>query len=139
MHSNNSFYRAILDAISDVQMMDIINCTREKAKTMNDIIKETNISRTTVHRKIHSMMENELIGIENFAITPDGKKSKLFRTRLKSIKIKYEGNNMFVIIEEIPNIVSKIAVIAHTRNENQQVFNSVEHRPSADSDYLIAK
>jgi predicted transcriptional regulator len=118
-------HHAILDAISDGQMMDIINCIREKGKSMNDIIKETEISRTTVHRKIQSMIKNKLIEIENFAITPDGKKSKLFRTRLKSIKIKYEGNNMFVIIEEVPNIVSKIAVISHTQNKSHTdiIFN----------------
>jgi len=140
MHSNNVFYRAILDAISDGQMMDIINCTRDRAKSMNEIIKETNISRTTVHRRIQYMMKNELIGIENFMITDDGKKTKLFRTRLKSIKIKYEDNNMFIIIEEFPNIVSKIAVMSYIKKENGHPHASDDiHRQNVNSDYLVAK
>lgn len=99
-----SFYNAVLHSLADEQIMSIINCTRDTAKSMNDIIIETQFSRTTVHRKINSMIKNGLLVVEKFMIASDGKKSKLFRSKLSGIKIKYEDNNMFVIIEENPKI-----------------------------------
>ena len=128
-----SFYNAILHSLADEQIMSIINCTRDTAKSMNDIINETQNSRTTVHRKINSMIKNGLLVVEKFMIASDGKKSKLFRSKLSGIKIKYEDNNMFVIIEENP----KVTPIASIRNhvENTTALDKLGDNP----DYLLVK
>lgn len=128
-----SFYNAVLYSLADEQIMSIINCTRDAAKSMNDIITETQISRTTVHRKINSMMKNGLLVVEKFKIASDGKKSKLFRSKLSGIKIKYEDNNMFVIIEENP----KMSPTANMRNrmENIVSLDKLGDTP----DYLLVK
>lgn len=127
------FYNAVLHSLSDEQVKNIINCTRDTAKSMNDIITETQIARTTVHRKINSMLKNGLLVVERYMIAPDGKKSKLFRSKLSGIKIKYEGSDMFVIIEENPKVL-------HTPS----VKNTLENIPTSDklkdnSDYLTVK
>jgi predicted transcriptional regulator len=128
-----TFYNAILHSLSDEQSMSIINCTRDTAKSMNDIIQETQISRTTVHRKINFMVKNGLLVVEKFMVASDGKKSKLFRSKLSSIKIKHERNNMFVIIEENP----KVMPIASTRNDMENILALDKLRN--DSDYLFVK
>ncbi len=130
---NATFYNAILHYLSDAQSMSIINSTRNTAKSMNDIIKETQISRTTVHRKINSMVKNGLLVVEKFMVASDGKKSKLFRSKLSSIKIKHEQNNMFVIIEENPKVMSTTSV----RNDMNSVLTL--DKLKYDSDYLIVK
>jgi predicted transcriptional regulator len=128
-----SFYNAVLHSLADDQIMSIIHCTRDTAKSMNDIISETQISRTTVHRKINSMLKNGLLVVEKFMIANDGKKSKLFRSKLSGIKIKYEDNDMFVIIEENP----KVTPISSIRNH---VENIVALDKSVDDpDYLLVK
>jgi predicted transcriptional regulator len=128
-----SFYNAVLHSLADEQIMSIINCTRDTAKSMNDIISETQFSRTTVHRKINSMVKNGLLVVERFMIASDGKKSKLFRSKMSGIKIKYEDNDMFVIIEENP----KVSPIANMKNhiENTMALDKSEDDP----DYLLAK
>jgi predicted transcriptional regulator len=128
-----SFYNAVLHSLADEQIMSIIHCTRDTAKSMNDIISETQISRTTVHRKINSMLKNGLLVVEKFMIANDGKKSKLFRSKLSGIKIKYEDNDMFVIIEENP----KVTPIASVRNhvENIAALDKSDDNP----DYLLVK
>lgn len=136
--NGEKFYQTVLNALFDQDVMRIIHCTSKNAKTMNDIIKETSLSRTTAHRKITLMMKDGLLGIENYAITLDGKKSKLFRSRLDSIKVKYEGNNMFVIIEENPNIISKILMLSYSKkNTGDECFNISEK--GLDPRYLIVK
>ena len=128
-----SFYNAVLHSLADEQIMSIINCTRDTAKSMNDIITETQIARTTVHRKINSMVKNGLLVVEKFMIASDGKKSKLFRSKLSGIKIKYEDNDMFVIIEENP----KVKAITSIRNPVENI--SALDKLGDDTDYLLVK
>ncbi|MGI0092668.1 MAG: hypothetical protein ACREA8_01050 [Nitrosotalea sp.] len=135
--NGEKFYHTVLNALFDQDIMSIIHCTSKNAKTMNDVIKETGLSRTTAHRKLTSMMKDELLGIENYTITEDGKKSKLFRSRLDSIKVKYEGNNMFVIIEENPNIISKLLMLSYTKNDGDECIDISE--TGFDPNYLIVK
>lgn len=133
MRDATSFYNAVLHSLTDEQIMSIINCTRDTAKSMNDIISETQISRTTVHRKINSMVKNGLLVVEKFMIASDGKKSKLFRSKLSSIKIKYEDNNMYVIIEENP----KVTPITSMRNQVENILSL--DKLGSDSDHLLVK
>jgi predicted transcriptional regulator len=128
-----SFYNTVLHSLADEQIMSIINCTRDTAKSMNDIITETQISRTTVHRKINSMLKNGLLIVEKFMIASDGKKSKLFRSKLSGIKIKYEDNNMFVIIEEN----QKVSPIADIQNHVENI--KALSKSADDPDYLLVK
>ena len=128
-----SFYNAVLHSLADEQIMSIINCTRDTAKSMNDIISETQIARTTVHRKINSMVKNGLLVVEKFMIASDGKKSKLFRSKLSGIKIKYEDNDMFVIIEENP----KVTAITSIRNHVENIL--ALDKLGNDADYLLVK
>lgn len=136
MH-DTEFYGAILNALSDQQTMSIINCTSKDAKSMNEIIKETSISRTTVHRKINSMIQNKLLGVENFIITSNGKKSRLFRSRVNSIKVQYEGDIMSIIVEENPHVQSKISLISKTSEEDDKNLDN-NYKESTDLDYLLA-
>jgi hypothetical protein len=79
------------------------------------------------------MLKNGLLVVEKFMIANDGKKSKLFRSKLSGIKIKYEDNDMFVIIEENP----KVTPIASVRNhvENIVALDKSDDNP----DYLLVK
>jgi len=139
MRQNNTvFYNAILNALSDEQVMSIINCTRDTAKTMNQIMKETNMSRTTTHRKIQSMLKNQVLVVENFIITSDGKKCKQFRSRIWGITVKYEGNNMYVIVEGNPSVMSKIQSITKKGSNQNEDLKKI-HDKNVESDYLISK
>jgi len=134
IQKDESFYNAVLHSLSDEQIKSIINCTRDTAKSLNDIAKETQISRTTAHRKITFMIKNVLLVVEKFMITPNGKKSKLFRSKLSSIKIKREGNSMFVVMEENPKVMPTTSM----RNDAKNIL-ALEKLRNDDDDYLLAK
>jgi hypothetical protein len=139
MTQNNAvFYNAVLHALSDKQVMSIIDCTRDTAKSMNQIMKETNMSRTTTHRKIQSMLKDQILVVENFIITPDGKKCKLFRSRISHIAVKYEGNDMYVIVEDNPHAISKIQFkVKKGRDPHEHLRKN--HKENIESNYLVSK
>ena len=99
---NEKFKRAILNALSDEDMVNILNASQEKLVSVQDIIKEHNISHTTAYRKIKWMLENDLISIKKMEFTNDGKKFSLFKSTILSVNIKYENN--VVTVEEIKNM-----------------------------------
>ena len=79
------------------------------------------------------MVKNGLLVVEKFMIASDGKKSKLFRSKLSGIKIKYEDNDMFVIIEENP----KVTAITSIRNHVENIL--ALDKLGDDADYLLVK
>ena len=90
---------AILIAIGDKEMVQIMNCSMYKSVSVNEIIKETGIPHTTAYRKIKWMLENGILITERILITEDGKKSSLIKSTLKSISVNYERNEIIVQAE----------------------------------------
>jgi len=98
---------AILIAMGDKEIVQIMNCSMYKSVSANEIIKETEIPHTTAYRKIKWMLENGILITEKILITQDGKKSSTFRSILRSISIKYERNEIIVQAEYNVNPLSR--------------------------------
>ena len=86
---NEKFKRSIISALADSETVAILNAAMFKSMSMNDIIKETNIPRTTAYRKIKSSVESGLMIVVKIIITNEGKKYSLFRSTLRSVELKY--------------------------------------------------
>jgi predicted transcriptional regulator len=93
--------RVVLTALADNEMMKILDSAMNQSKSVNEILKETNISHTTGFRKIKWLLSEGLIMLDKIIITPDGKKFRLYHSTLKSINVKYEDTN--VVVEAEPN------------------------------------
>ena len=93
--------RVVLTALADNEMMKILDSAMNQSKSVNEILKETNISHTTGFRKIKWLLNEGLIMLDKIIITPDGKKFRLYHSTLKSINVKYEDTN--VVVEAEPN------------------------------------
>ena len=104
---DDKFRKAILTALADSEMLDIINHAMYAPRSFNDIIKETNIPNTTAFRKIKLMMDDGLLVTEKFEITKEGKKTSLFRSTLRSIVVRYENNLVLVEAEKNIDTVAK--------------------------------
>ena len=104
---DSKFRQAILAALADSEMLNIINHVMHQPRTFNDIVKETNIPNTTAFRKIKLMMDSGLLITEKFHITNDGKKSSLFRSTLRSIVVRYENNEVMIEAEKNIDAMTK--------------------------------
>ena len=99
--------KAILTALADVEMIKILDSVMYNSKSINDIIRESNIAYTTCYRKTNWLLREGLIILDKIVITPEGKKFSLFHSVLKSISVKYENNDVIVEAEQNFDIVKK--------------------------------
>lgn len=101
--------QSILTMLADNEMKQILDATTYTIKSVNDIVLETGISRTTAYRKINWMLEQGLLGVMKIIITDDGKKMSLFQSVVKSIKIHYEYAQIIVEAEKNTDVMSRVA------------------------------
>jgi len=99
--------KAILASLADVEMVKILDSLMFHSKSINDIIRETNIAYTTCYRKTNWLLKEGLVKVDKIVITPEGKKFSQFHSVLKSINVKYEGNEIIVEAEQNFDIIKK--------------------------------
>jgi predicted transcriptional regulator len=103
------FKHAILTALADKEMIKILDCATLRPISVNELIRDTGISHSTVYRKIKWMLEEGLLFTEKINITDDGKKFGLFRSTLRSINTKYDQGKVSVQVEYNINVVERTA------------------------------
>ena len=105
---NKKLERAILAALADAELQKILDATMYNFKSVNQIIRETNIPHTTAYRKIKWLVEEKLLRANEIEIADDGKKFSLFHTILRSFNVKYEYNNVVIEAEQIFDALKKV-------------------------------
>lgn len=91
---------AILEMLSDRYCRAIIETTMNAPKSAIEISAECKIPISTVYRRLQSLHDNRLLAISG-AITTEGKKHFLYKSKVRSIVSKFNGVN--VDIEIVPN------------------------------------
>jgi len=71
--NNNELKQNILAALADKEMLKILNLSMYNSKSVNDIIRESDISYTTVYRKIKWLLDKELLVVDKINLSPEGK------------------------------------------------------------------
>ncbi|ABK77888.1 hypothetical protein CENSYa_1265 [Cenarchaeum symbiosum A] len=80
----------IIELLSNVCTRAVLFSVRDRAKDASQISDELNISLSTVY-KTASMLEGmALLDVEKYVITPEGKKIKLYRSRIGKVEITME-------------------------------------------------
>ena len=105
---NERSKRAILAALADAELQKILDATMYNSKSVNQIIRETNIPHTTAYRKIKWIVEEKLPRADEIEIADDGKKFSLFHTILRSFNVKYEYNNVVIEAEQNFDALKKV-------------------------------
>ena len=107
--SNQKIKKAITIALADEDMMKIMNSVTDESKSLRSIMIDRNIAYTTAYRKTKWLLNQSLLVVDRFEITPDGKKSSLVRSTLRSIAVKYEEDGtVSVEAEENVNALKKV-------------------------------
>ena len=107
--TNKKIKKAIIAALADEDMMNIMNSVTDESKSLRSIMTERNIAYTTTYRKTKWLLNQSLLVVDRFEITSDGKKSSLVWSALRSIAVKYEHDGtVFVEAEENVNALKKV-------------------------------
>lgn len=96
---NQKLRDAVLTTLGDKEMVQIMNFCMYNAASVSEVIKETGIPHTSAYRKIKWMLENGILIIDHFFISPEGKKTSLFKSILRSISVNYEANEIKITAE----------------------------------------
>ena len=92
--------KAILIALADEDMTKILNSVTAQSKSINSIIREQNIPYTTTYRKVKWLLNQSLLVVDRYEISPEGKKSSFVQSTLRSITVKYENAGVIIIEAE---------------------------------------
>ena len=95
----------ILEMISDEYCRKILSVTMNEHKSVNEISAETKIPISTVYRRVQMLYDGKFMRIFG-TINEDGKKSFLYKSKIKSISTFFNGD--FIEIEIIPNNIEKL-------------------------------
>ena len=105
---NNQHKQDILTALADKETLKILDLSMYNSKSVNDIIRESDISYTTIYRKIKWLLDKELLVVDKINLSPEGKKFTTFRSVLKRIVIRYKKDEIIVEAEENVDLVGKM-------------------------------
>jgi len=92
---------AILEMLSDRYCRAIMESTMNAPKSAIEISSDCKIPISTVYRRLQSLYENKLLAISG-AITREGKKHFLYKSRVRSISTKFNGAD--IEVEIVPNV-----------------------------------
>ena len=68
---NNQLKQDILTALADKGMLKIVDLSMYNSKSVNDIIRESDISCTTIYRKIKWLLDKELLVVDKINLSPN--------------------------------------------------------------------
>ena len=82
----------VAEAIADPYARRVLAVCVKQARAVKDIARETGLALPTTYRHVNRLAEAGLIIIERSAMTPDGKKYDLYRSRVKAARIEVDGS-----------------------------------------------
>lgn len=86
-----------LEIFSDTYTRVILSTMMENPKSALQITEETKIPLTTVYRKLHHLIEENLIRISG-QIAENGKKNFLYKSKLKSFHVTFTKDRFAVLV-----------------------------------------
>ena len=86
---------SLLGILSDKYCRIIIESIMDKPKSAIEIVSETKIPVSTVYRRIQMLSDNKLLRISG-NISEDGKKSFLYKSKVKGIQSQYDNGSVNV-------------------------------------------
>ena len=81
----------IIEALSNVCTRSVLFSVKNESKDVTKIANELKISISTVYKTLSNLEDLALAEIERFIISPEGKKIKLYRSRIGKVEIILEN------------------------------------------------
>ena len=95
----------ILEIISDQYCRKILSTIKKGHKSPIEVSEETKIPISTVYRRLQTLHDAKLLRISGI-INEDGKKSFLYKSKIKSISTYFEGD--CIEIEVVRNSIDEL-------------------------------
>ena len=91
---NQRVIEALTTTCSHAVLFSIVNVEKDAVKIANEL----QISLSAVYKTLSNLEKLSLVEIQRFKITNEGKKIKMYRSRIKKANISINENNSQVIL-----------------------------------------
>ena len=117
--SEPSRIQALVQGLADEYSRKILLSTIPKAKSVEDMSSENDIPLSTCYRRVHELLDNQILVVEKIIVTPDGKKYELLRSAYRAVNVTFDGGVMKVdaIINE--DVAEKLRRLWLTMKESK--------------------
>ena len=91
----------IIESLSNVCTRSVLFSIKNESKDVTQISKELEVSLSTVYKTLSTLEDLALAEIEQYVISDEGKKIKLYRSRIGKVEITLE--NLEPVLSLYPN------------------------------------
>ena len=95
----------IIESLSNVCTRSVLFSIKNESKDVTQIANELKISLSTVYKTLSTLEDLALAEIEQYVISDEGKKIKLYRSRLGKVEITLE--NLDPVLSLYPNTLNR--------------------------------
>ena len=81
----------VIEALSNVCTRSVLFSVKKESKDVTQIANELKISTSTVYKTLSNLEELALAEVEKYIISAEGKKIKLYRSRIGKVEITLEN------------------------------------------------
>ena len=94
--SDPSRIHALVQGLADEYARKILLSTIPKAKSVEEMSRENDIPLSTCYRRVHELLDSQILVVEKIIVTPDGKKYELLRSAYRAVSVSFDGGVMKV-------------------------------------------
>ena len=94
----------IIESLSNVCTRAVLFSIKNESKDVTQISKELEVSLSTVYKTLSTLEDLALAEIEKYIISDEGKKIKLYRSRIGKVEITLE--NLEPVLSLYPNKIN---------------------------------
>jgi len=91
----------IIESLSSVCTRAVLFSIKNNSKDATMIADEIKISISTVYKTLSTLEELALVEVERYLISPEGKKIKQYRSKIKSANISINGDKFEVSLDPL--------------------------------------
>jgi predicted transcriptional regulator len=88
----------IIESLSNVCTRSVLFSVKNESKDVTQIANELKISISTVYKTISTLEDLALAEIDRYVISPEGKKIKLYRSRIEKVEITLDSMEPTLIL-----------------------------------------
>jgi DNA-binding Lrp family transcriptional regulator len=109
--------QALVQAMGDEYSRKIILSAIPAAKSVEDMSRENDIPLSTCYRRVHELLDAQILVVEKIIVTPDGKKYELLRSAYKAVAVSFESGVMRVEATVNEDVAEKLRRLWMTMRE----------------------
>jgi DNA-binding Lrp family transcriptional regulator len=87
------------------------------AKSVEDLSREDDIPLSTCYRRVHELLDAQILVVERIIVTPDGKKYELLRSAYRTVSVNFASGIMKVEVTVNEDVAEKLRRLWMTMRE----------------------